>query len=562
MPLQENTSGNMSLQSKLESAQARLQKGELEQAIKIYIEILGSNEHQPDAVYMLGAIAYKLGQMPEALEFATTLSVHAPQDARGWTLKALCLRAQRQANESMEAAHAALEIDDGIAEAWECIGMALMQFGDWQQAHEHFERAVARLPDNATLRGCYAMVLAEQGDLPAAWRESQQALSHDAQCKPARLAEITTLMHAGYCDLALARCRETQKAGEAVAFTQATAALLTGNFEEGYAFMAAAMPLHAPEQSIPDWQGKKDPAAHLVLYNDQGYGDTLQMIRFARRAAEKVGRITLRVPQQLERLISHSMPELPLSVYRPLTTDTRRPMHENDPAFDFPSDATKRSSLNRLPHLLKIGAHTDAEAVPYLRTDPAWAEPWRERLALVQRPRIGLVWSGSTQNPTDHRRSIPFAELAPLTVKFRQHIVSMQTGAVGEQARGADLLDATPFIRDFADSAGLLEELDLLITVDTAPAHLAGAMGKPAWLALAFDNDWRWLIAREDSIWYPTLRLFRQPQPGDWKSVVEKFCVDLEKFVGGDGSVIEPVRWTQKFLARNPAVVPLPELDG
>ena len=150
----------MTLQSQLDDAQARLQQGNFNDAIKIYTEILGSNRAQPDALYMLGAVAFKLGQIPQALEFATALTANAPRDARGWMLKGLALRAQRRINEALAAARMALSIDDSLAEAWECAGMVLMQQGQWHEAHEHFERALTRLPDSAILRGCYAMALA------------------------------------------------------------------------------------------------------------------------------------------------------------------------------------------------------------------------------------------------------------------------------------------------------------------------------------------------------------------------------------------------------------------
>jgi hypothetical protein len=179
--------------------------------------------------------------------------------------------------------------------------------------------------------------------------------------------------------------------------------------------------------------------------------------------------------------------------------------------------------------------------IPYLRADPAAAETWRERLQAIKGRKIGLIWAGSSRGglgasvmAADRRRSLPLAQLAPVTSVSGCAFFSLQLGPPAEQVMhapaGMVLHDLTAELNDFADTAALVENLDLVISVDTSTAHLAGAMGKPVWLMNRFDTCWRWFLDREDSPWYPTVRIFRQPQPGDWDSVIRSVAAALREF--------------------------------
>ena len=199
------------------------------------------------------------------------------------------------------------------------------------------------------------------------------------------------------------------------------------------------------------------------------------------------------------------------------------------------------------------------ERVPYLHADPALVAVWRERLAKVPHPRIGIVWSGNPRHTNDHKRSIARSVLEPLVKLAGAHLVSMQIGATDDPQIGA--FDAAPFMTDFADSAALLSELDLLITIDSGPAHLAGALGVPVWTLLPFNPDWRWLLGREDTLWYPTMRLFRQPKPGAWGDVLVDVCKETKKFLAGDKAVLQPKPWVGEALTRHPQALLLPGIE-
>jgi hypothetical protein len=171
---------------------------------------------------------------------------------------------------------------------------------------------------------------------------------------------------------------------------------------------------------------------------------------------------------------------------------------------------------------------------PYLRVDAAWGERWRERLGRRQGWRVGLVWAGSRSHVNDRQRSIDVAFLAPLLATPEVTFYGLQMDRAGG-ASVAGLGDLTPEITDFADTAAILAELDLVITVDTAMAHLAGALGRPVWVLLASVPDWRWGLEREDSPWYPSARLFRQTAAGDWEGVLRQVTSALRDEVARSG---------------------------
>jgi hypothetical protein len=180
--------------------------------------------------------------------------------------------------------------------------------------------------------------------------------------------------------------------------------------------------------------------------------------------------------------------------------------------------------LMGLPHAFGTTLDTIPAATPYLSADPALAANWHERLVGLDGLRIGLVWAGGQWFAADRRRSIALKALAPLGEVSGVSFVSLQKDGPAAQAadppHGLVLHDFTADLHDFEDTAALIVNLDLVISVDTSVAHLAGALGKPVWLLNRFDTDWRWLLNRDDSPWYPTLRQFRQPRPGDWNSAV------------------------------------------
>jgi hypothetical protein len=196
-----------------------------------------------------------------------------------------------------------------------------------------------------------------------------------------------------------------------------------------------------------------------------------------------------------------------------------------------PEPYDRQAPLLDLPRLFRTTLETIPAAIPYVSADAALAEKWRARLAQHAGMRVGLVWAGNPSHHNDRNRSCPLAACAPLGRVTGVTFFSLQKGVAATQVAcppvGMQLMDLDADLDDFADTAAAIAQLDMVICVDTAVAHLAGAMGCPVWLALPFAPDWRWLLQRQDSPWYPTMRLFRQLRPGDWTSVFQHMAEAL-----------------------------------
>ena len=264
------------------------------------------------------------------------------------------------------------------------------------------------------------------------------------------------------------------------------------------------------------WLGDHAIAGKTVLLHaEQGFGDTVQFCRYAKLVAAQGATVLMEVQPPLKALLAKLEGVSQLLAYGEML-----------PAFDY------HCPLLSLPLAFNTGIESIPAETPYLSPDPARIRQWEGKLGEKRLPRIGLVWSGRTDHKNDHNRSIPLADTAKL-VSGHAELVSLQ-----KEVRAADklVLDIRQDIRhfgdelnDFADTAALVELMDVVITMDTAVAHVAGALGKPVWILLPFNPDWRWLLDRGDSPWYPTARLFRQPAIGDWDSVIQRVANELNK---------------------------------
>ena len=314
------------------------------------------------------------------------------------------------------------------------------------------------------------------------------------------------------------------------------ALLLAGEFEEGWKefewrWRTERMISRRPLLPVPPWNGEAIGDHVILLFADHGHGDTLQFCRYVPRVAAGARRTILAVQPPLVRLMSR------LSGVSEIITDGGRP-----PSSDL------WCALMGLPHAVGTTLGT-IPAAPYLTADPADVAHWRERLAGLAGLRVGLCWAGGqsrnlSQIVVDRRRSITLAALAPLGDIAGVQFISLQKGPPAAEAacppQGMQFHDFTNGVHDFADTAAVIESLDLVISVDTAVAHLAGALGKLVWVLNRFDTCFRWPRNREDSPWYPSARQFRQPTPGDWQSVISRARDALQRLAAGDRSQLRP----------------------
>ncbi len=300
--------------------------------------------------------------------------------------------------------------------------------------------------------------------------------------------------------------------------------LCLGKFEEGWAYFEARSDksirernTYPPDFSFPEWHGESLIGKSLAIWHEQGLGDQIQFCRYAKSLKDfGATRVTLVSAKPLTNL------------FKTLT---------DVDAVLAPEDATSLerhdywSYLLSLPLYCNTSLNTIPRFVPYLFSDQAIVNTWQNRLGEKGVPRVGLVWSGRAEHQNDVNRSIGLTEFALLVSQKAQFI------SLHKELREADkkvLLENQGIqffgddLKDFSDTAALIELMDVIITVDTAVAHLAGALGKPVWILLPFNPDWRWLLERNDSPWYPTARLFRQTEMGDWKSVIQRVASELE----------------------------------
>lgn len=256
----------------------------------------------------------------------------------------------------------------------------------------------------------------------------------------------------------------------------------------------------------PLWLGEEKIAGKtILLHSEQGLGDTIQFCRYAALVAAQGATVLMEVPTPLRSLLSTLEGVSQMAV-----------IGERVPPFDH------HCPLLSLPLALKTTMESIPAKIPYLSVNRAAAAAWRARLAPDGDKLVGICWRGNPDFKDDHKRSIRFDNFAPLLSAPGVRFVSLQKELTDEERRQADSLPLVHPGVDFKSTAELIAALDLVISVDTAWAHWAGAIGKPFWVLLSFGPDWRWLLERDDSPWYPTARVFRQPKYGDWDSVIEK----------------------------------------
>ncbi|HEY8288467.1 MAG TPA: glycosyltransferase family 9 protein [Acetobacteraceae bacterium] len=291
--------------------------------------------------------------------------------------------------------------------------------------------------------------------------------------------------------------------------------LASGDFEPGWLEyewrnLTEAGKATMPAMTSAVWNGMRIPNGRLLLVGDQGYGDTIQFARYIPMAAERCQEVVLGCSAEMGPLL-RDIPGVTQYCHR---------------WNDVPGHAA-HCRLSSLPYLFHTGPDSIPAKVPYLKADPARIAHWRDRLANALPPnlkRIGLAWTGRPTHPNDRRRSMPLSRLVPLASAGAAAFVSLQkpmpSGDLGTLSAFSHMTDLSQDLTDFGETAAVIENLDLVVTVDTSMGHLAGALGKTVWILIPKAADWRWLLGRTDSPWYPTARLFRQAAPGAWDPVI------------------------------------------
>jgi tetratricopeptide (TPR) repeat protein len=441
----------------------------------------------------------------------------------------------------------AIALKSDYADAYNNRGLALAGLKRYEAALASYDQAIALNVDFALAYSNRGLVLKELNQFDAALASYNRAIALNPDFAEAYSNRGLVLQDLHQLDAALTDFDKAIaiKGDFAVAyFNRAMASLTTGDFNNGWIdyewrWKGDSGPIIKDGRHLPQpcWLGKESIAGKtILLHSEQGLGDTLQFCRYAKWVADLGARVILEAQRPLHSLLAGLE-----GVAQVVAQGDARP------AFDY------YCPLMSLPLAFKTTLPTLPAHIPYLKSDAQKALHWKLKLGEKTKLRVGLVWSGGfrANQPElwaiNDRRNVPLAGLASLKhsdIEF----YSLQKGQPAESELanlasrnwdGPHLTDFTNLLSDFSETAALLEQLDLLISVDTSTAHLAGAMGKPVWILNRFDSCWRWLLDRSDSPWYPTATLYRQERAGDWDSVIRRVRSDLHARVRASSDVVE-----------------------
>ena len=425
----------------------------------------------------------------------------------------------------------ALALRPEFPDACNNLGLARLELGHTVEAEELFRTAVAMQPNLAKSHNHLGMVLRMQNRIEESIASCRQALALQPDFTEAFVNLGNSLSDSGRIMEAISVVREGLRLHNdhpALHVNLAIYLLALGRFEEGWGeyewrWQSPGIARLVNAYTQPRWRGEAATGQVLLLWSEQGFGDTIQFCRYAPLAAARGLRVVLMVQPALARLLA-SME----GVERIVSMGSAVPDHD----FQCP--------LMSLPMVFRTELDNIPADVPYLFAEENAVLEWRERLPAVPPGtlKVGLVWAGNAAREVplaamrDRRRSIAPQMLAPLLDAEGVRFYSLQKAGPPAPAEFG-LIDLMGDCRDFADTAALIANLDLVISVDTAAVHLAGALGKPVWVLNRFDSCWRWLPDREDNPWYPGLRLFTQARLGDWESVIARVREELVKPAAG-----------------------------
>jgi tetratricopeptide (TPR) repeat protein len=529
------------------------QKQQLPEALALYAQVLQLQPQHFDALHLSGIVAAQTRDLPRARELMTQAIIAHPQHAVAYVNRGAVLQDLgdwHAALDDYDNALARQQGQPGEADSHNHRGQVLKALKRFAEALESFDRAIALEPARSAFHNNRGIVLRLLGRYLQALAAFDQALALQPAYPQAFNNRANTLNNLGrhqealesydqaiallpgfatfhtnrgnilqqlrQPDLALQSYRQATLLDRTDAhahWSMSLCLLQLGQFEEGWPAYesrwerAEYRDRKSAHFSRPHWRGDSPlQGKTILLHGEQGFGDTLQFCRYATEVARLGAQLVLEVQKPLRRVMQGLA-----GVHQVIGAG------DAVPAYDL------QCPLLSLPLAFNTRLDTIPAAVPYLRADPEKVAQWQGRLGPRTRPRVGLVWSGSSGHQNDHRRSIALAEFLTLMPEGVQP-VSLQ-----KEVREADLpaLQSRPDLLhfgdalvDFSDTAALCALVDVVVCVDTSVAHLAGALGRPVWLLLPTNPDWRWLLDRPDSPWYPSARLFRQTVPGQWSDVL------------------------------------------
>ena len=431
------------------------QEGNLIQADSIYKKILNKNPNNPDALHLSGLILHQQGKHQEAIELLKKAIYIKPNIAIYHGNLAMAYQSLGNEEDSSIHFNKALEIDpkyDNAHLANYNLGIDLAEKGKFSEAIKHYNKAIELSPNIADSHWNKSLILLLRGEFKNAW----------------------------------------------------------ANYE--YRFKKQN-PTDSREFGKSKWKGQHLNNRKILIATEQGFGDSIQFIRYLPLVKEKGGHVIFECKKELISLFNNFP-----GINQLVEKDNNIPLNVE---YDY------YIHLMSLPGIFNTTIKAIPNKIPYLKANPSLQKNLSSKFQ-TDKLKIGIAWAGNPEQENDKNRSATLDIFKPLKKIPNIRLFSLQVGKPSEQLNDPEIIDLSPHIKDFADTATLIENLDLIISIDTSVAHLAGAMGKPTWVLLTKIPDWRWLLNRTDTPWYPTMKLFRQKIKGSWEPVITEICSNIK----------------------------------
>ena len=541
-------------------AHAYHQKGQLNMARELFAEIVSIRPDDVDAIHALGVIAYQTNDYQRAVDLIDRAIALNPHYAVFYFNRGLALQAYRKFDAAIASYEKAISINPDFPDAWSNMGNVLKELKKSDAALASYEKAISINPDFAIVWYNRGLLLQETGQFEAALASFEKAISIKPDFAEAWSDRGNMLKRFNQLDAAVASYEKAisirpdyaeayfnqglalqglQKLDAAIAnfekaisirpdlsvayLNKSLALLLGGDFQKGwelYEWRWLTNDFRLPDRHFTRelWLGKYPIAGKtILLHSEQGFGDTIQFCRYVKLVAELGAKVILEIDRPLFALLRQLDGVAEFVV-----------KGDALPAFDC------HCPLISLPLAFNTTLETIPSSLKYLSSDREKVVEWASRLGPKSRPRIGLVWSGDLKHNNDYNRSVPLVSLLDQLPSVFQY-VSLQNDLRDidrETIKSrSDIVHFGDQLKDFADTAALCELMDVVISVDTSVVHLSAALGRPTWVLTPFSPDWRWLLDRDDSPWYPSIKLYRQETVGYWTNVFERVRADLLVFV-------------------------------
>ncbi len=528
------------------------EQSKIEEAVICYRRAIELKPNDADLYSNLGNTLREHGKLDEAVECYKKASGLNPDNAGFHCNLGAALQESGELDVAIASYKEAVKLDPNYAMAFGNLGSALQKSGKLNEAIASYKKAIAIKPDYAEAHNNLGISLLEKGKPEEAITCHKKAIELEPDCAEAYNNLGTALMEQGKFDAAIISHKKAielkpdyaeaynnlgtvQKGSgkplDAIAYYEqaielkpdyplahlnmAFALLLTENFKKGWQEYEWRLRIkgRTPKTSQkPVWDGSSLNGKSILVYTEQGLGDSIQFIRYLPMVKAQGGRVIVECQQSLCRLLKNSygideIIEMTSNVESPIQFDVHVP-------------------LLSLPGIFNATMDSIPPNVPYIKSDPVLVSQWRAKLDYDDNFKVGIVWAGNPKHKNDRNRSCSLKDIVHLASIRELTFYSLQKGqasiAANNPPNGMKIINLTNELNDFADTAAAIDNLDLVISVDTSVAHLAGAIGKPVWTLLPFVPDWRWFLKCSNSPWYPSMRLFRQNKLNDWKGVLDQ----------------------------------------